>query len=266
VKRISKSLITEENPSIGYKRKPASKPLSKKEGILLDEDEIGECGLYSFSILSNFNIKEPVGYIKLDLASIIAQGLSLSSQRVLYPQLTGGLVLTDGEISDSLKIDKKPFTKFGESIKGKIRENISRERIKGSSGSSKLFETNFKERNLQVWVLKDDETTSDGLFSEVYVWNGSLYAVPKANVSDALRRVKEEGHSTGISLIDSISSGIAWEIEHMDKKRKFIDLGEINSLESANINLPRNLRGQIHVGDFEADLNLKLELRLFQSN
>lgn len=266
IHNLCRSILSKESSSLSYKRKKASKPLSQKERVLLDEDDIGECGLFSFSVLSNFNIDEPVGYLNIDIASLIAQEVSLSVQEVLYPQLTGRLVLTDEEISETLKIDKEPFTELGKSVKNNLSDRISKERVKGSKESFKLLETIFKGKDLQVWVLSEDEATSDGLFSEVYVWNGSLYAIPKANVGEAFRRIKKEGSSTGISLVDSISSRIAWEIEHMDGERKFIELNDIVSLESANIELPRNLKGQVNLSDFEADLNLKLELRLLQSD
>jgi len=262
MKRISNFLLSDHDFSIGYKRDVASSPLSKSGDILLNEDNVGEYGLYSLSTLSNFGIEDPVGYLRLDLASVLASISSLSSRKSLYPQLTGVLSLTDEALAKSVSIDKVPLTEFGKAVKKKISKEITKERVKGTRGRSKLLETSFKDRVVQVWVLNEGGTTSKGLFNEIYAWNGGLYTVPRTNITDALKKVKEEGSSTGIHLVDAVASRLAWEAEHMSGDRKLIELEDIDSIESANITLPRNLRSSIDTSNLKGEIDLELELKL----
>lgn len=265
MKKISKDLF-DDGSSVAFEKTNASKPLSKEFKVLFDEKEVGICGIYSFSTLSNFNIDTAVGYLNLDLASIIAGKNSISSQESLYPQLTGRMKMNDEEIAESVQIDKEPLTPFGKSLRDKLKEEMVRERIKGTGKRSKLLEISFKDKKIQVWILNRDSTTRKGLFNELYVWRSGLYAVPRTNIGGAMRKIKKEGTETGINMLDSISSWLAWEAEHMGCEKKIVKLSSIDSIESSNIKLPENLKDQVESIDLKGDLELELELKLLESD
>ena len=222
---------------------------------------IGYSAQFSFTSLERAGIDDPVAIFDLDLLNLYrAMGNKPLSD--LYPYLFGEWYLSDSEIASHLKIAKRPITDLGKSILVSMRKTIDLYASQPAPCEFKVFEKEFDEKALEVWVVGcDKKLVGPGFNNEIIVYKGDILALPTASDHEAILN----GVRTGIRMGDSILNYIARQLElNPLKPRKFEY--DMATLENSNILIPKQVLNYVsHIGSdikFEVPVKLCVEARV----
>lgn len=226
--------------------------------------KVGDFGYVNSSVLLNYGIEEPFFILNVDLASLISLETGKDKGEVLYPHLVSGFPLDDEEVAEMIKSKASPSTELGKLIAKKVKKEIQN-LTRTSKGETKLFNYEVPGKgNLEIWMVNRNESgaISSDIFNELYVWKNNLYFIPKSLGRGVLKEVKEEGFSTGMTLLDSIADKVAFEAESMREWYDFVEFKDVESLEEANIKLPSNLRNIIGSVDFDLSVEIGFAIKI----
>ncbi len=183
--------------------------------------EVADFGIYSPIALANYGIDVPVLNIGIGIERLCMIFSDTSDIRsIISPEIYREWELKDSEISSMIKIDRGPETELGRKIKEKIAEGCK----KYADVKSPAEFLVYQDKNHKVFLYEDEKNTKlcgPAIFNEIYVYAGSIYALPKdKKVFSEVEDIFENGINTKISFLDAFASLSAYNIEKKEEKTR----------------------------------------------
>lgn len=216
--------------------------------------EVADCGMYSPVALSNYDIEYPVFNIGFGLERILMLRKKQDDIReILYPQFYKALELSDQEIAEQIKIREMPSTEEGKGLALLIAEVASKNSEKESPCKFLVYEGEFLEKEIKVYILEKEEKTKllgPAALNEIYVYQGNIYGIPSEpeKLKKELGEIKEKGIPVKFSYIDSIANYFASKIEDSVKrgnKKDFFQIKMAKTPIDINITISKSARRYI---------------------
>ncbi|MEM2908121.1 MAG: O-phosphoserine--tRNA ligase [Candidatus Hadarchaeales archaeon] len=209
--------------------------------------EVGDAGFYSPVSLSKYDISYPVFNFGMGLERLLMVMTGETDIRALvYPYLYTKVAFSDADIASMLKLEKGPKTEVGRRIAEAIVRVAEEHADEPSPCEFKAFEGELLGKRVSVSVVEPESGTKligPAGFNVLYVYDGNIIGLPPKGweEDEFLRKVKEQGTSTGIRYIDAFAALAAHEIE------RAVERGE------------REVRIRVRAARLLSDINLTLE-------
>ena len=123
----------------------------------------------------------------------------------------------------------------------------------------KVFEGDFKDRNVEVSVVEEEDNTQlvgPAGFNKIFVHNGNVLGVPPNGWDDG--NILEEGYDTGFTYIGAFSKKVARKIEKMVEKGECSFEEKVKMVETLNdINLGLEKPGRRYVTNNKKKIDVR---------
>ncbi len=225
------------------------------------ETTFGHIAQLSSTSLHNYGIEDPVFYFEIDLLKMY-RAMGKEPLSALYPQFYGEWYLSDEEIASKIGIEKKPKTKLGKEIVNAILKNAKLYSSQPAPCEFKVYEREFDEKALEVWIVGYEKSlVGPGFSNELVVYKGSILALPSVGDHEALIN----GVKTGIKMGDALANFVAAEIENEPLKSREFQFDK-TTMENANLHIPSQVLSYIkHIGGdlkIDAPVFFRVEARI----
>jgi len=213
--------------------------------------EIANIGFYAALPLGKYGITHRVfnvGFGVERLAMIFQKAADI--RQLVYPYFYGQEEFGDDDITQALKVSRRPATHEGEVIV-KALVNIAHANEE-TIGIKELlaYEGKLINATVNVYFYNWDEgrpMLGPAAMNEIVVHNGNIYAVPQ-NDKDLAPAVQEAftlGRRTGLTLIDLLLQGAVASLEEVVRKGE-TEFDErfkmIKGFAQVNVDIPENIR------------------------
>jgi O-phosphoseryl-tRNA synthetase len=181
--------------------------------------EIADCGMYSGASLSNYGIKCPVFNLGFGLERILLiRNKAGDIREILYPQFYRALELNDEEIAGQVEIDRKPETKDGKKLLRLMKDCAEKHADEDSPCKIQVYDGRFLGGAVKVYLTekeKNKKLLGPAALNEVYVYQGSVYGIPRepGKLGERIVDVRDKGTYAGFSCLDAILNLFVSEIE-----------------------------------------------------
>ncbi len=205
--------------------------------------EIADIGMYSPIALANYEIKYPTFNAGFGIERIIMLRTGLSDVReVMFPQFYQQQKLSDRDIARAISINKTPQTEAGRELARAIYNTASQHADSPSPCSFIAYSGRFMNKEITVKVLEREKNTrllGPAALNEVFVFNTSVYGIPKQGFGGRADEIRKRGESAAIDYLTALSNYFASEIE-------------------ASVSRGEAYSGQIKMAKSGGDLNIKI--------
>lgn len=222
--------------------------------------EIGNAGFYSPVSLANYGIDRPVFNLGIGLERILMLRSGKEDIReIVYPYEYEVLDFSDEELAKRIHLEETPLTEKGELLSEKIVEKAREFKDEESPCEFKVFEGDFKDRNVEVSVVEEEDNTQlvgPAGFNKIFVHNGNVLGVPPNGWDDG--NILEEGYDTGFTYIGAFSKKVARKIEKMVEKGECSFEEKVKMVETLNdINLGLEKPGRRYVTNNKKKIDVR---------
>ncbi|MET1124617.1 MAG: O-phosphoserine--tRNA ligase [Archaeoglobaceae archaeon] len=207
--------------------------------------EIATFGVYSPTALAEYDIEYPVMNLGLGVErlAMILFGYE-DVRKLVYPQLYGGIELSDVEIARQIRLMEKPESAEGFEIARRIAEVATQNADAPAPCRFLAYEGEVFGREVRVYLVEEEEgkkLCGPAYANEVVVYNGSIYGVPR---SEKFREMFEKGVTTGFRYLDSFAHRAARKIELAAMRGEDVvaRVRNVEGLSDINLFLHENVR------------------------
>lgn len=189
-----------------------------------DRIEIADIGMYSPIALAQYDIKYPTFNAGFGIERIlmIKEGFT-DVREAMFPQFYQVVELSDEEIARAIEIDKQPQTEDGKKLSTAIQKTAAKNADATSPCTFQAFSGQFLGKNITVNVIEKEDNTKllgPAAQNEIFVFNGSIYGVPKQGFKEKAKEIRDKGLNTKISYLRAISDYLAAGIEQAAQNNK----------------------------------------------
>ncbi|MBN1785954.1 MAG: O-phosphoserine--tRNA ligase [Candidatus Methanofastidiosa archaeon] len=223
--------------------------------------EITEIGMYSPIALAKYGIPYPVFNSGPGLGRLVMLREGLEDLRELHHPEFYSFSFTDEEISESIQLVKAPSSSITRPLMEAIKEKAMEHRDDKSPCDIKAFEGEIGGKGIVARLVEPEENKNllgPAAFNELYVYEGSIYGIPREGLSDKLGVVVQNGILRGISYMDSFLALVAEDVERkLDESFKGTieyRLGMSKRLSDVNLQIPDEVRTFIQMKKNKIDV------------
>lgn len=212
--------------------------------------EIADFGLYSNKALKEYKITYPVfniGFGVERLAMILTKSKDIRD--MVYWHIKQKISLSDKQLIEQIKIDKKPTTKQGELLKEAIKKTAKQHASEKSPCRFTAFEGEFLGKKIKVSVVEEEKNTKllgPACLNEIYAFEGSIYGISHENSFKGTENIKNKGIKANFDFLDAISSYFAAKTEDLVLQSQNKDKGN------------KIYKWQIKMAKTPTDINIKV--------
>ncbi len=202
--------------------------------------EVATFGIYSPIALSKYDINVPVMNLGLGVERLAMIVYNYNDVRqMVYPQFYE-YKLSDRDIVSMINVDKIPITDQLYGLTKELIDTMVKNKNK-QAPCEVIIEKTFKfsdiKRKIKIKIYEKEEgkkLLGPSILNEVYVYDGNIVGIPesleniKEDYVNFIKKSKENGISTSIRYVDSLSFKITSKIEE----------GLITGLKDINIRVP----------------------------
>jgi len=213
--------------------------------------EIVNYGLYNPIALARYDLEYPVLNLGIGVERVaMALHEEEDIRRLVYPHFYTELSLSDAEIVERLRYDKKPETEEGT----KLRAHIIAEAIENMSvlGPCEIlaYEGTMLGKKVKVYLYEPEAGTKllgAAARNQVYVYDGNIVGAPSEGMESVriIREARAKGTPIGITYLEGIAALASAKVEEAVKtggEKVDIRVRMVNSPSDVNIRISEVVR------------------------
>ena len=147
--------------------------------------------------------------------------------------------LTDKAIAKSIRLLRQPSTSWGRFVAKSVLKSARENADKVAPLRVKAFEKQFVDRKLRVFLSAEKgKLAGSDAFSELYAYEGNLFAVPRSTNDKLLLSARRSGVPLGFGFAEAFAALVGFVAETAVNDYVLVDFSSPSSWSNVNVFVP----------------------------